>query len=85
MFGEEENTPSRKEEKTAQTAAAEIRTAVSSSQLRRAWTPWVLLSAIVFLWGVPKVKTALNKISAPEVKVAYLHIAIAAQNEAIVG
>ena len=28
---------------------------------------------MVFLWGVPRVKSALNRISAPEVKVAHLH------------
>ncbi len=28
--------------------------------LVRAWTPWILLSVFVFLWGVPYVKTALN-------------------------
>lgn len=26
----------------------------------RAWMPWVLLSAFVFVWGIPQVKTALN-------------------------
>ena len=65
-----------KEEKPAQTSSPEMMAALSSSQLRRAWTPWILLSAMVFLWGVPDVKRALNKISAPEVKVAYLHNAV---------
>jgi lactate permease len=39
----------------------------------QAWLPWILLSAMVFLWGVPKVKTSLNRISAPEIKVTHLH------------
>jgi lactate permease len=26
----------------------------------RAWTPWIVLSVFVFLWGVPQVKTLLN-------------------------
>ena len=38
-----------------------------------AWLPWILLSLIVFVWGIPKVKTRLNKISAPQIEVAYLH------------
>jgi lactate permease len=65
-----------KEEKPGQAPSPEIMTTVSSSQLRKAWTPWILLSAMVFLWGVPKVKTALNRISAPEIKVAHLHNAV---------
>jgi lactate permease len=29
-------------------------------EIARAWTPWVILSACVFLWGVPQVRTLLN-------------------------
>src|SRR4051812_33433183 len=61
------------EDKPATTPAAPPTVAVSGLQLRKAWTPWILLSAMVFLWGVPRVKSALNRISAPEVKVAHLH------------
>jgi lactate permease len=39
----------------------------------RAWMPWVILSVLVFLWGLPQVKTVLNGISAPEIQVPYLH------------
>src|SRR5262245_52433044 len=28
--------------------------------IRRAWTPWILLSVLVFLWGVPQTKQFLN-------------------------
>ena len=42
-------------------------------QIVRAWTPWVLLSLLVFLWGVPQVKSILNEISAPKLQVAGLH------------
>jgi lactate permease len=31
----------------------------------RAWTPWLILSAIVFLWGLPQVKAILDGISKP--------------------
>jgi lactate permease len=44
-----------------------------SSKLRSAWTPWLLLSLLVFIWGVPFVKTALDKLSAPSFQVAGLH------------
>ncbi|MES3017707.1 MAG: L-lactate permease [Bacteroidota bacterium] len=46
---------------------------VKRKDMIRAWTPWIILVIFIFAWGVPTVKTALNKISAPEYKVAYLH------------
>jgi lactate permease len=33
---------------------------VNARQAMYAWMPWVFLSALVFLWGWPDVKTALN-------------------------
>lgn len=39
----------------------------------RAWLPWILLSVLVFVWGVPAVKRQLNNISAPAFPVAGLH------------
>jgi lactate permease len=44
-----------------------------STKVRAAWTPWVLLSVLVFIWGVPRVKLVLDKISAPSFAVATLH------------
>src|SRR6185295_7818556 len=44
-----------------------------SHEVKRAWLPWILLSVLVFIWGVPQVKKALNELSAPEFKVAGLH------------
>jgi len=46
---------------------------VSTKDMVRAWTPWVILTVFIFAWGVPTVKSTLNSISAPEYKVAYLH------------
>ena len=45
----------------------------SRAEIRRAWTPWVLLSVLVFLWGLPQIKSALNGISLPEFPVPSLH------------
>ena len=36
---------------------------------RRAWTPWLILCALVFVWGLTPTKTALNKIFAPQIHV----------------
>lgn len=44
-----------------------------SAKIRAAWTPWILLSLLVFIWGVPFVKTALDKLSSPAFRVAELH------------
>ena len=35
-------------------------------QIVKAWTPWAILSVLVFLWGLPLVKNWLNAISAPK-------------------
>jgi lactate permease len=34
-----------------------------------AWMPWIILSSLVFLWGLPQVKTFLNNISVIEIPV----------------
>jgi lactate permease len=43
------------------------------AQIRRAWYPWILLSALVFVWGVPMVKQRLDNLSAPSFEVPGLH------------
>ncbi|MEJ7714004.1 MAG: lactate permease LctP family transporter [Pyrinomonadaceae bacterium] len=37
-----------------------------------AWMPWVVLSVLVFLWGLPQFKALLNSLSAVEVPIPYL-------------
>ena len=39
----------------------------------RAWLPWILLSAFVFVWGLPPVKQFFNRLSNPKFAVAGLH------------
>ncbi|MEP7346795.1 MAG: L-lactate permease, partial [Gemmatimonadaceae bacterium] len=38
----------------------------------RPWLPWIVLSVIVFLWGIPEVKNALNGIFAPKIPISGL-------------
>jgi lactate permease len=45
----------------------------SANRIRRAWTPWVLLSLLVFTWGIPAVKKSLDDVSAPAFAIAGLH------------
>ena len=44
----------------------------SSREAAIAWMPWIILSVLVFLWGLPQVKTLLNNFSVIEVPVPYL-------------
>lgn len=39
----------------------------------KAWTPWVILTVFVFLWGLPSVKGFLNKIFMPTFAIDGLH------------
>jgi lactate permease len=52
------------------------RTADGSRAIFRAWVPWILLSAVVFCWGLPQVKALLNSIWNPQFEVPWLHQAV---------
>ena len=39
----------------------------------KAWTPWIILSVFVFLWGIPQVKALLDGIWVAKLPVAGLH------------
>jgi lactate permease len=43
------------------------------AELVRAWTPWVILSVFVFIWGLPPVKAFFNSIWAPAFPIEGLH------------
>ena len=45
----------------------------SSAAVIRAWTPWLILTVFVFIWGLPVVKTWLNGIFAPSFPIDGLH------------
>jgi len=45
----------------------------SRAELVRAWTPWVILSVFVFIWGLPPVKAYFNSIWAPAFPIEGLH------------
>ena len=44
-----------------------------SSEVVKAWTPWVILTAFVFVWGLPSMKNWLNGIFAPKFAIEGLH------------
>ena len=45
----------------------------SRNQVVAAWVPWILLSVLVFIWGLPMMKTLLNELSIFKFEVPNLH------------
>jgi lactate permease len=45
----------------------------SKAALIQAWTPWLILTVCVFIWGLPSVKNYLNSLYAPAFPMAGLH------------
>ena len=50
-----------------------VATGYSRAQVLKAWTPWVILSVLVFLWGLPQIKNWLNEISVFKFPIEGLH------------
>lgn len=48
----------------------------SRAEALRAWTPWILLTVFVFLWGLPPIKRALDGVSVLRFSVPYLDQAV---------
>jgi lactate permease len=46
--------------------------AQSSKTVFRAWLPWIILSIVVFLWGLPQLKALLDGLSAPKIPIVWL-------------
>lgn len=40
-----------------------------NSEILRAWLPWIILSVVVFTWGLPQTKALLDGLSAPKIPV----------------
>src|SRR5262249_31374179 len=56
------------------TAAAAPR--YTSKQVLAAWVPWMLLTVLVFVWGVPQVKKPLTAATSPRIPVPGAHDSI---------
>jgi lactate permease len=46
---------------------------VASREVFRAWVPWIILSILVFVWGLPQTRSALDGLSIVRVPVPGLH------------
>ena len=42
----------------------------------RAWTPWIILSVVVFMWGLPSMKLWLDSVSVIRIPVPNLHLGV---------
>ena len=46
---------------------------VADDSVARAWTPWIILSVLVFIWGIPQVKAWLDTLWVGKFPVVDLH------------
>jgi lactate permease len=57
----------------AEAEATAVRHGFTRNQIVKAWTPWLILSVLVFLWGLPQIKDWLNALSSPKFPIEGLH------------
>ncbi len=57
----------------AATRPAESLETYSRAEILRAWTPWLILTVFVFIWGLPPVKAYFNTLFAPKFPMDGLH------------
>jgi lactate permease len=53
--------------------AQAVKHGFTRAQVIQAWTPWAILSVLVFIWGLPQAKNFLNGLSAPKFAIDGLH------------
>lgn len=52
-----------------QSTKHKVRSTDQQTTILRAWLPWIILSVVVFVWGLPQTKALLDGISAPKIPV----------------
>ncbi|HEY7089974.1 MAG TPA: L-lactate permease, partial [Tepidisphaeraceae bacterium] len=53
-----------------------LTTRPTTAEAVTAWTPWVIVSVIVFIWGLPQAKAFLNNLSSVNIPIPYLDHAV---------
>ncbi len=56
--------------------AAPNRTILTGGTLLRAWSPWLILTVLVFIWALPVTKAWLNRVGEVKFAIPYLHNAV---------
>ena len=66
-------------------AASSIETPPTRREAFSAWLPWLIVSVMVFAWGIPAVKNHLNAISRFEFEVPVLHLNVVRDQPVVAG
>ena len=56
----------------AEEQSTKLKTQSTNKEILRAWLPWIILSIVVFLWGLPQIKGLLDGLSSPKIPVPWL-------------
>ena len=64
------------EDKAGDAAASGVAAQLGTGVLVRAWSPWIILTVVVFVWALPGTKTFLNGIWQPTFPIPHLHQAV---------
>jgi lactate permease len=57
-------------------SAGTVQDPALNSTVLRAWSPWLILTVFILVWGLPDVKKKLDSIVAPKIAMPHLHNAI---------
>ncbi|MEO6002425.1 MAG: L-lactate permease [Opitutus sp.] len=61
------------EDKAGDAASSGVAAQLGTGVLVRAWSPWIILTVVVFVWALPGTKTFLNGIWQPTFPIPHLH------------
>jgi len=61
------------EDGSQEVAVADAGHGYTTKEVMKAWTPWLILSVIVLLWGIPEWKKALDGFSIIKIEWSHLH------------
>jgi lactate permease len=50
--------------------------ALTAAAVRAAWTPWLILTVLVFIWGLPQIKSAIDSVVGLPIEWRGLHLMI---------
>jgi lactate permease len=46
---------------------------ISRREVLRSWSPWLILTALILVWGLPQFKKSADKLASPKFAVPYVH------------